>query len=93
MPLSSADDCLIKFMVDDRNEEVHASGSGRSMGTQDIEVGDTYTDKSGTLYTYQAPALHLSEGSPIPRTVIRKPTYAFTIAGTERKVRRRVLNI
>jgi hypothetical protein len=83
--LSPADDCLIEFMVDDRNEEVHASGSGRSVGTQDIEVGDTYADKSGTLEVSYAAALYLSEGLPIPRAVIRKPTYAFTIGGTERK--------
>jgi hypothetical protein len=83
--LSPADACLIKFMVDDRNDEVHESGSGRSVGTQDIEVGDTYADKSGTLYATPAAALHLSEQSAIPRVVIRKPTYAFTIAGTDRK--------
>jgi hypothetical protein len=83
--LASADACLIKFMVDDRIDEVHESGSGRSVGTQDIEVGDTYADKSGTLYTSPSAALHLSKQSPIPRVVIRKPTYAFTIAGTDRK--------
>jgi hypothetical protein len=83
--LSPADTCLIRFMVDDRNDEVHKSGSGRSVGTQGIEVGDTYADKSGTLYTTPAAALHLSEQSAIPRVVIRKPTYAFTIAGTDRK--------
>ena len=72
-------------MVDDRNDEVHKSGSGRSVGTQGIEVGDTYADKSGTLYTSQAPALHLSKQLPIPRAIISKPTYAFTVGGTERK--------
>jgi hypothetical protein len=83
--LSPADKCLIKFMVDDRNDEVHESGSSRSVGTQGIEVGDRYADKSGALEVSHAAALYLSEGLPIPRAVIRKPTYAFSIGGTERK--------
>jgi hypothetical protein len=83
--LSPADACLIKFMVDDRADEVHESGSARRVGTEGIIVGDRYTDKSGTLYATPAAALHLSEQSAIPNVVIHKPTYAFNIAGVDRK--------
>jgi hypothetical protein len=70
---------LIKFMVDDRNIEVHESGSSRSTKTEEIKVpvGGTYSDKSGTLQ---------SMGSPwAAPAVIGKPTYNFTIDGTDRK--------
>jgi hypothetical protein len=42
---------LIKFMVDERNIEVHESGSSRTPKTEEIKVGvgGTYSDKSGTL--------------------------------------------
>jgi hypothetical protein len=30
---------LIKFMIDDRNEEVHDSGSSRSVGQEGVEFG------------------------------------------------------
>ena len=48
--LAPEEDGLIKFMVDDRNVEVHASGSGRSVKTAGIALwGDTtYSDDSGT---------------------------------------------
>jgi hypothetical protein len=91
--LGSAGQGLIKFMIDDRNVEVHESGSARNVKAKDIVVGDTYADKSGTLYFSPAAALHLSEGSKIPHAVIRKPTYAFTMRGLRGRRRKRAPNI
>jgi hypothetical protein len=76
--LTPTENGLIKFMVDDRNIEVHESGSSHHMKMQGTKVvGNMYSDKSGTLTTIAAPGT-----SP---TVIYKPAYNFTIAGTERK--------
>jgi hypothetical protein len=70
---------LIKFMIDDRNVEVHESGSSRTVQTEEIKVGvgNTYSDKSGTLQVMGSPWTD-------PAT-INKPTYNFTITGIERK--------
>jgi hypothetical protein len=75
---------LIKFMVDDRNTEVHASGSSRSVGQEDIKVGagGSYSDRSGTLEVFGPPSVLLGVDTG---AVIHKPTYNFTIDGTERK--------
>src|SRR5258706_14214257 len=44
--LALTDNSLIKFMIDDRNVEVHESGSGRSAKPNDIEiVGDIHSDR------------------------------------------------
>jgi hypothetical protein len=76
---------LIKFLVDDRNIEVHESGSGRSMKTAEIPLSGntTYSDESGTL-TVLAPPRALT-GNVGPDAVIMKPSYHFTIDGAERK--------
>jgi hypothetical protein len=70
---------LYDFMREDRNAEVHGSGSRRTVKTDEIKVGvgSSYSDKSGTLEVM---------GSPLagPAT-INKPTYYFTIDGNEQK--------
>jgi hypothetical protein len=75
--LISAEATLIKFMVDDRNVEVHESGSGRGVKTETIKVGHTYSDRSGTVEVFGPPGM--------PPAEIYKPAYTFTIDGTERK--------
>jgi hypothetical protein len=44
--LASEENSLIKFMVDDRNDEVHESGSSRSVAQEDITLtpGKKYLD-------------------------------------------------
>ncbi len=71
---------LIKFMVDDRNVEVHESGSGRDVKTESIKVGHSYSDESGTLEVSSAGI----PGSGMGGATIYKPSYYFTIAGVER---------
>jgi len=74
----------MKFMVDDRNIEVHESGSSRSVGQEDIKigVGGSYSDESGTLEVSGSPSVLLGVDTA---AVIHKPTYNFTIDRTERK--------
>jgi hypothetical protein len=71
-------------MVDDRIAEVHASGSSRSVGQEDIKVGvsGSYSDASGTLEIFGSPSVLLGVDTG---AVIYKPTYNFTIDETERK--------
>ena len=79
MRLTPEERSLWNFMRLDRNDEVHGSGSSRTVNTEEIKVGigGTYSDKSGTLEVM---------GSPwAGPAVIYKPTYNFNIAGTERK--------
>ena len=82
--LSPTEKRLIKFMVDDRNDEVHESGSRRSVGQEDIKVaaGGSYRDGSGTLEVFGCPGVLIGVDTA---AVIHKPTYNFTIDGTERK--------
>lgn len=69
---------LIKFLVYDRNVEVHASGSSRSVKTEEIKiVGGSYSDKSGTSEVFGPPGM--------PPAIIYKPGYFFAIDGVERK--------
>lgn len=73
--LSSDEQRLMKFMVDDRNFEVHESGSNRAEFENRIPVYGSYQDKSGKA-TVSAPP-----GTP-PVEII-KPTYSFTIDGQQ----------
>src|SRR5258706_6078284 len=66
---------LIEFMVDDRNLEVHETGSTRQQAEARIPVGGTYSDPSGTMTVFSA------VGTP-PAELI-KPTYHFSIAGKQ----------
>ena len=76
--LSSNEEYLMKFMVDDRNFEVHESGSGRDEKESRIPVHGTYQDKSGTIFA-SAPV-----GTP-PVEIV-KPTYFFTIGRSQMSV-------
>jgi len=66
---------LMKFMVDDRNFEVHESGSHRTELESRIPFYGSYQDKYGKV-TVSAPP-----GTP-PEEII-KPTYSFTIDGQQ----------
>jgi hypothetical protein len=83
--LSPDDKRLVKFLVDDRNLEVHESGSGRNQGETRIPVLGEYRDKSGTLSVSGTPlVLAAATGSPpSPPAEIVKPTYSFRIDGLE----------
>ena len=83
--LTAQEDRLIKFMVDDRNLEVHESGSTRAVKDERTDIRGTYSDKSGTI-TVSGPLLPLGgpQENP-PAAFITKPAYFFTIDGAERK--------
>jgi len=70
--LSTDKQALVKFMVDDRNLEVHESGSSRVQAEERIAIGSSYRDASGTV-TVAAPV-----GVP---TELVKPTFAFLMNG------------
>lgn len=82
LTLSAGQLALIKFLVDDRNVEVHESGSGRSVVQEEIEVRGEYSDPSGTLQAF-GPPMPLLPGASLP--TVRKPIYNFTIATVERR--------
>ncbi len=81
--LTPEENSLIKFMVDDRNNEVHESGSSRSVGQEDIKigVGSSYSDASGTVQDFGSPSVLLGVDTA---AVIQKPTYFVTIGGNDR---------
>ena len=54
--LSPDEQRLMKFMVDDRNFEVHASGSNRAELENRIPVYGSYQDKSGKVTVFAPPA-------------------------------------
>src|SRR5262249_5501688 len=69
---------LIKFMIDDRNVEVHESGSSRRVGIENRELGlGIHKLASGTGELFGPPG--------VPPAIIQTPAYYFTIDGTERK--------
>jgi hypothetical protein len=70
---------LIKFMVDERNDEVHESGSSHTVGTENREFGPgTHKLADGTMYVTGAPGFS--------QVTIKAPGYYFTIDAVERKV-------
>ena len=74
--LSPDEQRLVKYLVDDRNVEVHESGSSRKEHATRIPVvGGGYRDRSGTV-TVAAPP-----GSPLGEII--KPVYCFTIDGRQ----------
>ena len=77
MRLTTAQVALVKFLIDDRNEEVHGIGSCRSEKTEKIPVGNMYHDASGTVSAWGPPGA--------TNAVIFKPAYGFTIDGVEMK--------
>lgn len=78
--LTPEDRALIKFMIDDRNLEVHQSGSSRVVGQEGVEfgIGEHRLPGGGGIITISGPP-----GMP-PATLYR-PTYSFTINGADRK--------
>jgi hypothetical protein len=70
--LSPDEQALVKFMVDDRNLEIHESGSSRVQGEERVAIGSSYRDASGTV-TVAAPV-----GVPIE---LVKPTFSFLMNG------------
>jgi hypothetical protein len=78
--LTQAQHSLIKFMVDDRNVEVHESGSSRVTKTENRELGPgTHSFASGTMDVIGPPGI-------ATLAIIQTPAYHFTIEGTERNV-------
>ena len=74
--LSLDDNRLVKFLIDDRNVEVHESGSSRTEHENPIPVvGGMYSDRSGTVTVFAPP------GTP-PAAII-KPVYCFIIDGKQ----------
>ena len=77
--LPQAQQRLIKFMVDDRNLEVHSKGSSRVVKTEDKELGPgTHSFASGTMDVSGPPDV-------FPLAIIQTPAYYFTIDGIEQK--------
>jgi len=73
--LSPDEQRLMKCMVDDRNFEVHESGSNRAELEKRIPVYGSYQDKSGKVTVFAPPGT-------LPAEII-KPTYSFTIDGQQ----------
>lgn len=69
--LSLDDQKLVKLLVDDRDLEVHNSGSTRVELETRIQVGDFYRDRSGTVTVASPPGT--------PPTEIIKPSYHFRL--------------
>ena len=68
---------LIKFMVDDRNIEVHQSGSSREIKEGGVTLG---------IGEHRLPGgIHTVSGPPGTTATIRSNEYNFTINGVERK--------
>jgi hypothetical protein len=73
------ENALLKFLVDDRNVEVHASGSRRSVGQEGVPL------PSG-MYRTPHDGIFVSDNLPgAGPNLIYRPTYSFTIDGTDRK--------
>ena len=79
--LTPQEDSLIKFMVNDRNVEVHESGSSRSVAHESVEFrAGTHRVEGGFIDVVDG------FGPPgMPSAVLSKPTYSFTTDGAERK--------
>jgi hypothetical protein len=74
--LVAADKTLIKFMIDDRNVEVHESGSTRTIKTENRQLGaGTHQFASGTF----------TVSGPDASVTLQTPTYSFTIAEVDRR--------
>ena len=76
--LSATEQKVMKFMVDDRNFEIHESGSTRAEQESSIIVHNTYQDESGTVIVSSPPGT--------PPAEIFKPTYSFAIGGSQMSV-------
>jgi hypothetical protein len=79
--LTPEQNSLSKFMVDDRNDEVHESGSSRSVAQEDITLtpGMKYWDED------MMSMVTIGGRADMPPALIRKQTYNFTIDRAERR--------
>ena len=68
---------LLKFMVDDRNLEVHESGSARTQQDERVAVSDSYTDESGTAVISSPLGL-----GALPTEIVRS-AYTFAVSGRQ----------
>ena len=78
--LSLGDNALYQFMGKDRIAEVHHEGSARSVKTEEIPVGNIYSDASGTVTAASAAGLGDVSGA-----AIHKPVYDFNYQGQRAK--------
>jgi hypothetical protein len=69
---------FMKFMHEDRANEVHHAGSNRGQRDDAIRVGQHYADPSGQLIVSSPPG--------VPGATIYKQAYFYRIAGVDRKV-------
>jgi hypothetical protein len=78
--LTPQENSLIKFMVDDRIAEVHASGSRRSVGQESVEfgIGEHRLPGGGGMVGVAGPP-------GMPPAVVNRPTCSFIIDGTDRR--------
>jgi hypothetical protein len=74
--LTGEENALIKFMVDDRNFEVHESGSTRSLGSQVKEFG-------GGVHRLGASEMMITAPVGVPPAVLHKSTYKLTIGAVD----------
>jgi hypothetical protein len=76
---------LMKFIADDRADEVHESGSRREVGQEGVKfgIGEHRLPDGSTLTVAGVPA---PLSGILPAVVAYKPTYSYTIDGAERKV-------
>jgi hypothetical protein len=83
--LPPAQKCIYDFMREDRNREVHRSGSQRVVESKDVKVGvgGSYSDKSGTLTVMGSPSVLLGTDTG---ATISMPQYSFDICGVKRRV-------
>jgi hypothetical protein len=70
---------LMKFIDHDRNIEVHDSGSSRNVGQEGVKFGIGTHHVDGGIVTIAGPP-------GMEPAVAYRPTYSFTIDGTDRKV-------
>jgi hypothetical protein len=70
---------LMKFIADDRAKEVHDSGSSRNVGQEGVKFGIGTHHVDGGIVTISGPP-------GMEPAVAYRPTYSFTINGTDRKV-------
>jgi hypothetical protein len=76
--LSQDDNALYQFMGKDRNAEVHRDGSARSVKTEEIPLGNIYSDASGTVTAASGTLMAAGLGD-VSGSAISKPVYYFTI--------------
>jgi len=77
--------CVYDFLQEDRNSEVHDTGSRRIVESKEIKVpvGGTYSDKSGTLKAMGSPTVLLGIDTSSATSI---PEYFFEIGGVKRRV-------